>query len=99
MGRVRSERGKSACTIMDLGRAISNMFFWSAVPSATDEPCCVAEDDRHVPCCRETMGEGLSFGLTFLTQRCNRSHALAPMVTAITGPTRTIAHVASTATG
>src|SRR5215475_8871140 len=25
------------------------MVFWSAAPSTTDEPCCVAEDDRHVP--------------------------------------------------
>src|SRR5262245_19550772 len=25
------------------------MVFWSAAPSTTDERCCVAEDDRHVP--------------------------------------------------
>src|SRR5215475_13740463 len=25
------------------------MVFWSAAPSTTGEPCCVAEDDRHVP--------------------------------------------------
>src|SRR5262245_9868500 len=31
------------------GEPSSTMVFWSAAPSTTDEPCCVAEDDRYGP--------------------------------------------------
>src|SRR6516225_7332400 len=33
-------------SITDPGRAMIKHVFWSAAPSTTDEPCCVAEDDR-----------------------------------------------------